>query len=140
MGRFVELEEAARFLPDGSSVGVGRLPPMALATALIRRGARKLDLISAPTGGLAEDLLIAAGSVRSIHTSGVDLGEHGLAPNFSRAIEQKAVLVTDSSCPAMLMALQAGASGVTWPWGSPRAQGGAKVKTRQAAGSTSSWK
>ena len=112
--RFVDLEEAAQFVPDGASLGVGRLPPMAFARALIRRGARDLDLVSAPTGGLAEDLLIAAGTVRSLHTSGVDLAEHGLAPNFGRAVEQRLIRILDSSCPAMLMALQAGASGVSF--------------------------
>ena len=114
MARFVELEEAARLVPDGCLLGVGRLPPMALIRALLRRGARDLDLVSAPTGGLAEDLLIAAGAVRSLHTSGVDLGEHGLAPNFSRAAEEGVIRVIDSTCPVLLMALQAGASGVSF--------------------------
>jgi len=112
--RFVDLAEAAEFIPDGATLGVGRLPPMALVRQLVRRGARDLDLVSAPTGGLAEDLLIAAGAVRSIHTSGVDLAEFGLAPNFGRAVEEGAVRVIDSSCPALLMALQAGASGVSF--------------------------
>src|ERR1700730_7571627 len=85
--RFVELAEAADFIPDGATLGVGRLPPMSLVRQLIRRGTRNLDLVSAPTGGLAEDVLVAAGAVRSIHTSGIDLAEHGLAPNFSRAAE-----------------------------------------------------
>lgn len=112
MARFTDLEEAAAFIPDGVSLGIGRLPPMALVRELLRRGARDLDLVSVPTGGLAEDLMIAAGSVRSLHTSGVDLAEHGFAPNFTRAAEQGAIRVVDASCPVMLMALQAGASGV----------------------------
>src|SRR3981081_2262111 len=87
---------------------------MELVRRLLRRGARELDLVSAPTGGLAEDLLIAAGAVRSIHTSGVDLAEHGLAPNFSRAAEAGAIRVIDSTCPVLLLALQAGASGLTF--------------------------
>src|SRR5438270_2631506 len=114
MARFVELEEAAALVPDGCSLGIGRLPPMALVRALLRRGARDLDLVSAPTGGLAEDLLIAAGAVRSLHTSGVDLAEFGLAPNFGRAVEEGSVRVIDSTCPVLLMALQAGASGVSF--------------------------
>jgi glutaconate CoA-transferase, subunit A len=112
--RFVDLAEAAEFIPDGATLGVGRLPPMALVRQLVRRGARDLDLVSAPTGGLAEDLLIAAGAVRSIHTSGVDLAEFGLAPSFGRAVDSGEVRVIDSSCPAMLMALQAGASGMSF--------------------------
>src|ERR1700736_6417724 len=112
--RFVKIADAAEFIPDGATLAIGRLPPMELVRRLLRRDARDLDLVSAPTGGLAEDLLIAAGAVRSIHTSGVDLGEHGLAPNFGRAIAGGAVRVIDSSCPALLMALQAGASGVSF--------------------------
>ena len=112
--RFVDLAEAADFIPDGATLGIGRLPPMALIRQLIRRGARDLDLVSAPTGGLAEDLLIAAGAVRSIHTSGIDLAEHGLAPNFSRAAESGSIRVIDSSCPVLLLALQAGASGLSF--------------------------
>ncbi len=114
MARFVTLEELAQLVPDGALLGIGRLPPMALVRELIRRGIRNLDLVTVPTGGLAEDLLIAAGAVRSLHTSGVDLGEHGAAPNFTRAAEQAQLRIIDSSCPAMLMALQAGASGVSF--------------------------
>ena len=112
--RFADLAEAVEFIPDGATLGVGRLPPMELVRGLIRRGARDLDLVSAPTGGLAEDLLIAAGAVRSLHTSGVDLAEFGLALNFGRAVAEGLIKVIDSSCPAMLMALQAGASGVSF--------------------------
>ena len=112
--RFVDLAEGADFIPDGATLGLGRLPPMALVRQLVRRGAHDLDLVSAPTGGLAEDLLIAAGAVRSIHTSAVDLAEHGLAPNFSRAAEAGSIRVVDSSCPVLLLALQAGASGLSF--------------------------
>ena len=42
------------------------------------------------------------------------LAEHGLAPNFSRAAETGAIRVIDSTCPVLLLALQAGASGLTF--------------------------
>ncbi|MDQ6691889.1 MAG: CoA synthetase [Candidatus Dormibacteraeota bacterium] len=108
------LEDAAALVPAGACVGIGRLPPMSLVREMLRQGIRELRLITIPTGGLAEDLLIAAGAVRSLETSGVDLAEHGLAPNFTRAAEQATIEVIDSSCPATLMALQAGASGVSF--------------------------
>jgi glutaconate CoA-transferase subunit A len=63
-------------------------------------------------GELAVELLIVAGAVRSLETSGVDLGEHGFAPAFTRAVESGTLKVIDSTCPALLMALQAGASGI----------------------------
>jgi glutaconate CoA-transferase subunit A len=81
---------------------------------LIRQGRRALDLVGVPTGDIAIELLIAAGCARSLHSSGVDLGELGQAPAFARAVESGALAVTDSTCPAMLMALQAGASGIPW--------------------------
>lgn len=87
---------------------------MPLVEKLIARPARDLDLIGVPTGGLAVDLLIGAGCVRSLESSGVDLGEDGFAPNFTRAVESGTLHMIDSSCPIMLMALQAAASGVSF--------------------------
>jgi glutaconate CoA-transferase, subunit A len=87
---------------------------MALVERLIARPARDLDLIGVPTGGRAVDLLIGAGCVRSLESSGVDLGEGGFAPHFSHAVETGAIEMRDSSCPIMLMALQAAASGVSF--------------------------
>jgi glutaconate CoA-transferase subunit A len=87
---------------------------MALVEELIRQGRRDLRLVGVPTGGRAVEALIAAGCARSLESSGVDLGEDGFAPAFSRAVETGALRMIDSSCPAMLMALQAGASGVSF--------------------------
>lgn len=87
---------------------------MRLVQALIARPARDLDLVGVPTGGRAVDLLIGAGCVRSLESSGVDLGEDGFAPHFTHAVETGAIRMLDSSCPIMLMALQAAASGVSF--------------------------
>lgn len=112
--RIVDLAQAAVAIPDAAVVGVGRLAPMSLALQLLRRNARDLHLVSAPTGGMVEEILIAGGAVRSLETSGVDLSEHGMAPAFTRAAQDGTVRIVDSSCPVMLMALQAGASGVSF--------------------------
>ena len=109
-----DLAELAAEVPDGASVAIGRFSPLALVRELIRLGRKDLHLIGVPVGELAVDMLIGAGAVRSIETSGVDLGEHGFAPRFTRAVEEGRLRVTDSSCPALLMALQAGASGVSF--------------------------
>ena len=106
--------DAAGRIPDGASVALGRPPALGLVRELIRQGRRDLDLVGVPTGDIAVELLVAAGCARSLHTSGVDLGELGQAPAFARAVESGALAVTDSTCPAMLMALQAGASGIPW--------------------------
>ena len=106
--------EAAARISDGATVALGRPPALGLVRELIRQGRRDLDLVGVPTGDIAIELLIAAGCARSVHSSGVDLGEHGQAPAFARAVETGALRVTDSTCPALLMALQAGASGIPW--------------------------
>lgn len=108
-----ELEALAARVPDGASLAIFKEPqPVAAARALARRGARDLHLITVPTGGLAVDLLIAAGCVRTVETSGVTLGEHGPAPAFVRAVKEGRVRPLDATCPAIYAALQAGEKGI----------------------------
>lgn len=95
--RILDLAGAAALVPDGAAVGITGLSPMALVRELVRRGAHDLHLIGVPTGGLAADLLIGAGCVRSIECSGVQLGEHGFAPHFSRAVHDGSLRVYDST-------------------------------------------
>jgi glutaconate CoA-transferase subunit A len=106
--------EAVAGIPDGASVALGRPAALFLVEELIRQGRSGLRLIGVPTGGRAVELLIAAGCAESLECSGVDLGEEGQAPVFARAVESGALRMVDSTCPAMLMALQAGASGVSF--------------------------
>ncbi|HEY7201578.1 MAG TPA: CoA transferase, partial [Candidatus Dormibacteraeota bacterium] len=112
--RPVSVWEAVAGIPDGATVALGRPAAIALVEELTRQGRRDLRLIGVPTGGRAVELLIEAGCAASLECSGVDLGEEGLAPAFSRAVESGALRMVDSTCPAMLMALQAGASGVSF--------------------------
>src|SRR5215469_11836587 len=106
--------EAVAGIPDGAGVALGRPAALFLVEELIRQARSGLHLIGVPTGGRAVELLIAAGCAASLECSGVDLGEEGQAPAFARAVESGALRMVDSSCPAMLMALQAGASGVSF--------------------------
>jgi glutaconate CoA-transferase subunit A len=85
---------------------------MAATRALIRRGARGLHLVTLPTSGIQADLLIGAGCVASIETSGVGLGEHGLAPRFTSAAKAGSLSIVDATCPAIHAQLQAGEKGV----------------------------
>ena len=63
-------------------------------------------------GGLDVELLVAAGLVSSVHSSGVDLGGFGLAPAF-RAGRQKATIdFHEWSEGTLLAALEAAARGV----------------------------
>jgi glutaconate CoA-transferase subunit A len=108
-------EALAARIPDGALLA---LPPdyslvaMEVVRALIRRKARNLRLIGVPILGLSADLLIGAGCVAEVETSAVSLGEAGLAPRFTDAVEKKSLLVRDATCPAIHCALQAAEKGV----------------------------
>jgi glutaconate CoA-transferase, subunit A len=80
------VDDLARRIPDGASLA---LAPdysgcaLAVVRALIRRGARGLQLIGVPQLGFQADLLIGAGCVASVETAAVTLGEQGAAPSRS---------------------------------------------------------
>jgi glutaconate CoA-transferase subunit A len=85
---------------------------MEVVRALIRRRARNLKLLGVPVLGLCADLLIGAGCVREVESSAVSLGEAGLAPRFTEAVEKGEITIRDATCPAVHTALQASEKGV----------------------------
>ena len=87
---------------------------MEAVRALIRRKAKDLRLLGVPILGLSADLLIGAGCVAEVETSAVSLGEAGLAPRFSEAVEKGLIRVKDATCPAIHTALQAAEKGVPY--------------------------
>jgi glutaconate CoA-transferase subunit A len=109
------LEAMAASVPDGALVAMppdNSLPSVALAKALVRRGARGLRLLGVPVAGFAADVLIGAGCVAEIETSAVSLGEAGFAPRFSAAVKAGTLVVRDCTCPAVHTMLQAAEKGV----------------------------
>ena len=83
------LDEALAPIADGCMLAVARESSgvaMAATRALVRRGVKRLHLVTLPTSSLQADLLIGAGGVETLDTSGVSLGEFGPAPRFSSAI------------------------------------------------------
>jgi len=109
------VEALAASIPDGALLALppdNSLPSVALARALVRRGARGLRLLGVPVSGFATDLLIGAGCVVEVETSAVSLGEAGFAPRFSAAVKAGAVTVRDATCPAIHTMLQAAEKGV----------------------------
>ncbi|MEK9672543.1 MAG: CoA-transferase [Rhodospirillaceae bacterium] len=115
-----DLSALARQIPPGASVainkGEGPDVPMALAKEIVRQGIRGLKLITIPASalpvsGMMVDMLIGAGCVKSIETSGVSMSELGAAPRFTKAVKDGALQVLDATCPAVLAALHAGAKG-----------------------------
>ena len=116
----LSVQALAALVPDGASVTVQKGDeadvPMALAFALARRGVRGLHVVTLPTcaypaSGMMIDVLIGAGCVASVETSGISLHELGAAPRFAQAVKRGALKVQDSTCPAVYAALQAGAKG-----------------------------
>lgn len=114
------IDQLAARVPDGASLSVQkgdeRDVPMALAHALIRRGVRGLHLITLPTAaypgsGMMVDMLIGAGCIASVETSGISLHELGAAPRFTQAVKSGRLKVLDATCPAVYAGLQAGAKG-----------------------------
>jgi glutaconate CoA-transferase, subunit A len=110
-----KLDEALAPITDGCMLVVPRESSgeaMAATRALIRRGVKRLHLITLPTSSLQADLLLGAGCVETLDTSGISLGEFGPAPQFSLAALTGAVHVRDATCPALHAQLQAAEKGV----------------------------
>jgi len=109
------IDDLVRRIPDGARIALPAeysYVPMDIVRALIRRQIRNMDIVCVPIGGLAVDMLIGAGCVRSIEAAAVSLGENGLAPRFTDAVENRRIVMTDSTCPAIHTALQASEKGV----------------------------
>ena len=105
---------AAR-VPDGAKLAVPADHAgvaMAATFALIRREVRRLHLVCVPTSGLQAELLIGAGAVETLETSGVTLGEFGTAPRFVDAVRRGAIRLLDATCPAIHAGLQAAEKGI----------------------------
>jgi len=109
------LDDALAPITDGCVLAVPRESSgvaMAATRALIRRGIKRLRLIALPTSSLQADLLIGAGSIETLETSAVSLGEFGAAPRFTAAVLNGSIKMKDATCPALHAAFQASEKGV----------------------------
>jgi glutaconate CoA-transferase subunit A len=109
------VDEALACITDGCVLAVPREQSgvaMAATRALIRRGVKRLHLVTLPTSSLQADLLIGAGAVATLETSAVSLGEFGPAPRFTAAVRAGKVRIKDATCPALHAAFQAAERGV----------------------------
>lgn len=117
MTKIEDLQSLAARVPDGALVALApdySWVPMALVRALIRRRIKDLNVLAAPIGGMAVDLLVGAGAVTSLEAAAVSLGEAGPAPRFTMAVESGELLMRDTTCPAIHSALQASEKGVAF--------------------------
>jgi len=109
------LDEALAIVTDGCLLAVPRESSgaaMAGTRALIRRGIKRLHLVTLPTSTMQADLLIGAGCIATLETSAVSLGEFGPAPRFNAAILAGTVGMLDATCPALHAQFQAAEKGV----------------------------
>ena len=115
MVMFTNIQALAAKVKSGNSIA---LPPeyswvpVSLVRALIKQKSRDLRVLCVPVGGIAVDMLIGAGCVSSIEAAAVSLGEAGLAPRFSDAVQSGSIQMRDSTCPAIHAGLQASEKGV----------------------------
>jgi glutaconate CoA-transferase, subunit A len=112
---FLSVEEIAGQIPDGALIGMPpdySMPAMEAVRCLIRKKSKGLRLLGVPVLGMCADLLIGAGCVAEVESSAVSLGEAGLAPRFSAAVENNLIKMKDATCPAIHTALQATEKGV----------------------------
>jgi glutaconate CoA-transferase, subunit A len=110
-----DAEAVTARIADGALLGLPpdySMPAMAVVHALVRRGAKNLRLLGVPVLGMSADLLIGAGCVAEVESSAVSLGEAGLAPRFTEAVERGEIRMRDATCPAVHTALQATEKGV----------------------------
>ncbi len=110
MTNWTSVDELAAQIPDGAALAVirdGCGVSMAATRVLVRRPVRALRLINVPTGGIQTDLLIGAGCVTELETSGVSLGEYGAAGRFADAVQRGAITLKEATCPAIHAGLQA---------------------------------
>ncbi|KAB2874504.1 MAG: CoA transferase subunit A [Burkholderiaceae bacterium] len=108
--KLVSLDQAVADIEDGAKVGLGgwifNAQPMTLVRALIRKGARNLDLIPTP-GSIAPDMLIGAGCARSTVCVFISFEQFGLAPHFRRRSEAGTLKVIDMDGPGIAGGLRA---------------------------------
>lgn len=109
------LEALAATIADGTLLAIGKDSSgvaMAATRELVRRRVRDLHLLCVPVSGMQADVLVGAGCVRTLESSGVSLGELGAAPRFVAALKARELRMLDSTCPAVYAALQAGQKGI----------------------------
>jgi acyl CoA:acetate/3-ketoacid CoA transferase alpha subunit len=115
--KLVTLDAAVADIADGATVGLGgwifNSQPMALVRALVRRGARDLDLVPSPSS-IAPDLLIGAGCARSTVCVFISFEQFGLAPHFRRRAEAGTLVVHDLDGPALAGGMRAAICDLPW--------------------------
>lgn len=115
INNLLDVRALAAKVPDGAKLAVAKDESgvaMAATRELVRRKVRGLHLVTVPVGGLQADVLIGAGCVATLESSGVTLSEFGTGPCFTRAVKTAAITLRDATCPAIYAGLQAAQKGL----------------------------
>jgi glutaconate CoA-transferase subunit A len=111
----ISLEEAARLVSPGSTLGLGGMTlyrrPVAFVQALLGAGVTDLTLISL-TCGFESDLLVGAGRVRRVRTCYFGFESFGLAPMFTQQATAGEVEVIEETEASLAFGLRATLAGV----------------------------
>jgi glutaconate CoA-transferase subunit A len=110
------LDDLASRVKDGAVVAVGgglsSREPMALLRAILRRGVRDLTVIGS-AHGIDIDLLSGGGAISRSSESYVGFEQDfGMAPNYRRAVESRAIKIDDSCCYTLVQQLRAAIQGM----------------------------
>ena len=108
----LSLNEATDLIADGQTVGLGGMTiyrrPVAFARALIRRDPPPRDLtLLGFTGGVAADMLVAAGLVAATRFCYFGLEIFGLAPAFTRSVQARELTVIEETEASIACGLRA---------------------------------
>jgi glutaconate CoA-transferase subunit A len=110
------LDDALAAVTDGCLLAVGGLwfhnAPSAAVRALVRRGVRAIDLLTAPPSSFTTDLLVGAGVVGRAYLPHVSFEHLGLAPNVRRAAETGTIELVECDEATLLGGLMATLEGL----------------------------
>ena len=115
MSKIIPLEQAARLVAPGSTLGLGGMTlyrrPVAFVQALLGGDVTGLTLVSL-TCGFVSDLLVGAGQVRRVRTCYFGLESFGLAPMFTQQATAGKVEVIEETEASLAFGLRATLAGV----------------------------
>jgi glutaconate CoA-transferase, subunit A len=117
--RYTDIEKLVTHVDDGDVVALAHTisadfsaASMVATPALIRREVKRLHLVGVPALSLQADILIGAGCVATVESGSILRYEYGAANRFVAAQKSGAIMVKDSTCPAIHSSLIAGAKGL----------------------------
>lgn len=98
--KLMSAHDVVASIPDGAHIALGGASlhqhPMAFVRELIRQRRRRLTILG-EIQGVEADMLIGAGCIERVESSGVALERFGLARNFRRQVESGDVQMADFS-------------------------------------------